>query len=450
MQKFYTDKISDHETNLIEVRVSEPEISIFSSKLNPHRTQSLVSGYCNEYKYFQIISIDIIKIIVLYFNHITYLNIKKPINYTSTYQSTKCRTRYNNNQILRLLSKYESGHIIYPFWKYNYNFIPPTTMTPNEIIDDIERFKDCLFEIKVTFVSSTNYIDINLTPKEAMKNVNNMVLRIRIFCVQNNKEIAQLINANESSVTTIENVKQLEITSDLFKISKNEIDIGIEIEILHILYKDNSYWAKWHYSLVEDAIKRHNIVNYNEWRKYFDSRCFKINDKHFYLLEKCLYYPQCDEYIYYQHLPEFIQFISYFCEEILSLPYDIIIIDRDYLRFSLRGRFKNGLKQALQHKRSGIKDDFKKALQGKPFYLAAAVRVKIGLKKALQDKKVYDTLSTPLPPETKFDEEEDNFVCDDTKLSKDLNHRRYRYRNKICKMHKSYSNNKKKFRYHRW
>ena len=407
------------ETHSIELSVSEPEISIFNTKLNPHRTESLVHGYCNECKYFQIISIDIIKIIVLYFNHITYFNIKKG---TVLYRLGKSPWRFD---IYNMLSIYQFD-LRYKLLleKYYRDCMPPTTITTNETIDNIERFKDFKFEVILVFDGQNNISRIKLTPKYKMKDVREMVLRIRIFCVQNDKEIVQLIKFEFNILFKI--CKQLQITSDLFQVNKNEIDIGAEIEILHILYEDNSYWAKWHYSLVTDvAINRRCMVHYNEWRKYLDSRCFKINDKHFYLLDEHSYWKQVFDaganaysfsaMFYGSNLPEIIKFIGYFCQEILLLPYDIIIIDRNCLQFSVRDRFQNGLKKSLLSRKA---------------YEIIRAQIEID-----DDSRVS------------LYEKENKHARVDPKL---FNTQRYKYQNKICKMHKSYSNNKKKFKYNRW
>ena len=61
----------------IEIKVSHPEISLFSSHLNPDRTHLLIHGYCNKDKYFQLVPLEIIKFIILYFNHIIYFNLRK-------------------------------------------------------------------------------------------------------------------------------------------------------------------------------------------------------------------------------------------------------------------------------------------------------------------------------------------------------------------------------------
>ena len=58
---------------------TSPETSLFSCKLNPNRTELLINGYCTKDRYFQIIPLEIIKLIILYFNHIVYFNIKNNI-----------------------------------------------------------------------------------------------------------------------------------------------------------------------------------------------------------------------------------------------------------------------------------------------------------------------------------------------------------------------------------
>ena len=75
------------------------------------------------------------------------------------------------------------------------------------------------------------------------------------------------------------------------------------------LYKSNCevVGAKSPYSFVGDVVKMSGTMHcykryYNEWREYFDSRCFKLHDNKYYLSDKKL-----------EH------FIKEYCEEMLSL-----------------------------------------------------------------------------------------------------------------------------------
>ena len=170
-------------------------ISFLPLKLNPDRTVALIKGYSSQWTYFQIISSDIIRLIGMYFNNITYFNISK-----------------NNGNV----------HCI-PLRTWN------RKRKPHQESISFDLYLDFLNGVMKQIVLRT----------EDMKNKISMLLRVRIFCVENGLELDKTFKCSFSRVY-IRDIQQLSIDA----LEPDSINIGIEVEVLHIAYEDGSYWPE--------------------------------------------------------------------------------------------------------------------------------------------------------------------------------------------------------------
>ena len=183
---------------------------------------------------------------------------------------------------------------------------------------------------------------------------------------------------------------------------KDKIVIGAEIEIVYILYENNSYWCKSPCSIFSNSMEKYGNMALDKWCKYFESRCFRVYNKVHVLFDN-----EYDHYLCRDYFCDLLcDFIGCYCVEIMRLSEDIIIFQSNDSR-SLFGR-----------------DCYKQLLQAK------------------MGKKEHE--KTLLPLETKQER------C--LRRSKVINkyEGRYSHQNKIGKRDKSYRNNTKKYQYNRW
>ena len=133
------------------LRGTEPETSLFDCKLTPHRTDHLINGYYSTYPHIQIPT-DIIKIIILYFNHITYYNPYDIDNINKTKRNRfkeVVSSRYNNfhkwfspeiwHMALALSLQYD------PSTKYQYQH--PNILIPKRKITHIQDIRHLEFQL---------------------------------------------------------------------------------------------------------------------------------------------------------------------------------------------------------------------------------------------------------------------------------------------------------------
>ena len=163
-----------------------------------------------------------------------------------------------------------------------------------------------------------------------------IVLRIRIFCVQNNQEIEAMLIIDSNDKIYIQGIDAHTLCDQL-----GTINIGVEIEILYILYEDNNSWSKYPYSWFSDIFDSETFIYYDEYKRCFDSRCFKVGDKHYYLSKR----NQIGESM------KFAEFIAYFCKEIKTLSYDIILLRDNQTSYPLIGEFQKELDLALKERK---------------------------------------------------------------------------------------------------
>ena len=439
----------------MQVPTTEVKSSLLSCKLNPKRTALLVKGYsdtseCN------LISIDIIKIIILYFNHIIYCKVNNILQLHQTdnlssfeddnFESAARSKILSIAEVLAMVT-YDPDYSEYSdfsdYWASNEDKYQQRELKPIEFSIKPGHHDRGLLRLRMT----QSHIDIS-----------KIVVRIRIFCVQNNKEVTKVLMIQNACYERICNVSQLDITHRLLQIPNNGLDIGAEIEVLYILYSHyGKYWAKWRYSWFSDVIHPKYLFANVASKRYFDSRCFMVNDKYYFLLDTP------------NEKRIFIEFISFHCDEIVRLLYDIILFESNDKQYSLFDTFGYDLNEAkcqklkIQRQAQNKKrmmllnhewkhDKRKKDLLN--VILGDSGVVKTGLmNKFVNDKfsKQYKaTIGMDLLCKKIFTDDElqiwDNAAVGQYKATKES---RY-YKNKAFKNHKSYRNNKQKHKYHRW
>ena len=232
-----TEKVIPVKSFSIQLAASHPESCLLSSRLTPDRTHLLINGYCNTDKHFNHVPLDIISMILLYFNHINYFNI-------------------NKNELMDGLGLAISID---------------DDVTSEELFDLIINFE--IYDIKTA----------ELRHKLCHSNISKMLIRFRIFCIENQKEFQKLLVCDAFC-----NVKQLTMASNLLKEIEyyDSVDCGVEIEIIDKMYKDDIHCTQL--ELLMDVVKNINGNFYDRWCRYFDI-CFsdKMDDVfQEYLLEK--------------------------------------------------------------------------------------------------------------------------------------------------------------------
>eukprot|EP01083_Nonionella_stella_P293885 999338_1 len=274
----------DEELDL-SLLITPTVFSFFDGKLTPKRSEMLVLGYCASHGYIEM-TLDLIRIVILFFNPLLYWTIRfdHVCHYTSIIRR---RPRFD----FRSWS-----------WGITVDFLPGTI---TDITDTIQYgFRNCSHASNYgNIFPSQDEFNISLTVnKICYKNVvyakvnskyddiQLIVIRIRIFCVENEQEIEKILvtkNNEEHKICSYsqdidDNLDYLAIDNESM-VGKN---IGFDADIQHILYADGNYWCKDPYSWFCDVIDGHAFVRdglSQTHLNYFNSRCFKINDTYYYL-----------------------------------------------------------------------------------------------------------------------------------------------------------------------
>ena len=387
------------------VVATEPETCLFDCKLNPYKTEMLITRYCNTHPYTKVLPIDIIKIIILFFNHIIYYNLNdinnmKEVKQYDFFPGGLFNTTPNPNAIRMMFNVY-TPYLWFNSLKLSIKYVSnaqylskhPLIITPDRIPNYQQDIYNFQFQISK---NGSNTFTLGMINKWDSLRIVCVVLRIRIFSVRNNKEIERLIIMNSNDKIDIAVDIDLQIS-----VEWRGSDIGSEIEILYILYKDNNYWSKYPYSWFSDAFDAdcNEFMFYDEYKKYFDSRCFKIGDKHYYVINPDTTVENMIENI------EFARFIGCFCKEIMTLSYDVLLLSDNRESIPLIETFQ------------------------------------VELKMALRERHIHEQIVRPLRRNRNHTQRRDKTT---------ENKRRFDYQKKVNKNHKTYCNNKKKYKYHRW
>eukprot|EP01083_Nonionella_stella_P293886 999341_1 len=306
----------DEELDL-SLLITPTVFSFFDGKLTPKRSEMLVLGYCASHGYIEM-TLDLIRIVILFFNPLLYWTIRfdHVCHYTSIIRR---RPRFD----FRSWS-----------WGITVDFLPGTI---TDITDTIQYgFRNCSHASNYgNIFPSQDEFNISLTVnKICYKNVvyakvnskyddiQLIVIRIRIFCVENEQEIEKILvtkNNEEHKICSYsqdidDNLDYLAIDNESM-VGKN---IGFDADIQHILYADGNYWCKDPYSWFCDVIDGHAFVRdglSQTHLNYFNSRCFKINDTYYYL---------CDSGTSKNN---FYSFACHYCPTFMQFPYDISLLD---------------------------------------------------------------------------------------------------------------------------
>eukprot|EP01084_Bolivina_argentea_P277778 474366_1 len=199
--------------------------SQFDCKLTPSKTELLIMGYSKLFAY-TFIPTDIIWFFIAYFNQIIYFKHKK------------------------------------------------CDISLNYIINS-----DLIFKI-----TRRNWGFFSLKLLNKMRSVTNIIIRIRLFCVQYFVETHEIIQ--------ISGATPIELRMKHGKWSNS--DIGIEIETLHIEWNNGNIWSKWSYPWTNNLNDMQLFTNDNWFREHFNSYCFGVNGKYYLAKEPTLkYYTKC-------------------------------------------------------------------------------------------------------------------------------------------------------------
>ena len=217
--------------------------SLFDCKLNPSRMRSLMDGYavlCIQ----TYVTIDIIKLLISYFNHILYWD-----------RSQKLRSADSINL------EYKINNII------------------------IFRIMDYVSHFKVEIASNLDRID----------EISHAVFRMRIFSMDNRAE-----EFNKICQITTESYESSNISfASKHGFHKASI-MGLEIELLRMEYslnrqrdRDDLYrnlfpltrsWTKWKYPFNEDVVDKQLYENDDYFRDRFGPNCFGVDGKYYLFL----------------------------------------------------------------------------------------------------------------------------------------------------------------------
>ena len=303
----------------------------------------MVIKYCNIHQY---IPLDIIKVIIIFFNHIIYYQLNP-----------------NNLHKAEEFPDVVDWNIPFPatdFWMFqrhtlhyksnaDYAYNQPSVIIPDKsqnIINHSQEFMGFEFELSPN-ISHSFTLQMIEGWDDSM--INNIVLRLRIFCVQNNREINSIVMINSDEKVSINNsdITQLQVFESKYdhdgesELDDEIKDIGAEIEIVHILYNDNNYWSRYPYSWFGDVVngeKKNEMMYYGEYKKYFDSRSFKIGEECYYLLNEDGAESELEK------------FMGCYCKEMKLLSNDIVLLRDNGRRDLLFKRYGDGLNVALKER----------------------------------------------------------------------------------------------------
>eukprot|EP01083_Nonionella_stella_P093677 262605_1 len=198
----------------------------------------------------------------------------------------------------------------------------------NPMIDIFDMF------FRVRNKSHDIYLELN-----DLSGVKWMTIRIRMFCVETEQEIEKIVVMEPYEEYTICSYETL----DVFKFgSPWNLNIGTQVEIVHILYSDGDYWSKSPYSWFSHVV---DLRLSGKCINYHNARCFRINDQYYYQMDNSYY---------------FYGFVGFYANEFTTLPYDIILLEHDEFpsqrlsHYFQTTKFRNRLKPLEQHHRVDI------------------------------------------------------------------------------------------------
>eukprot|EP01083_Nonionella_stella_P210805 762803_1 len=367
----------------LEVPVTASIASFFDCKLNPKRSHRLVTRYCSTHGYCEM-AMDVISIIILFFNPCLYWKTDQlqSVNELSFGKfSHFSGDEFSFYIVPRLLSW---GSIPIQFGS-----VPTFTIsTVDEHEEMMERYS-CegnaanTYPITDTFNmvftvrndSSDVYLELN-----DLCQITSMTIRVRLFCVETGQEIVKILVVGpyeEYKVCNYEAIGAL----------KCDLNIGTQVEIVHMLYQNEDYCSKCPYSLFSHVV---DLRLSGQCINYHNARCFRINDQHYYLMDTA----NCSELFY--------EFVDFYANEFSTLPYDIVLLENDdgsqsqsrlsdYLKTN---KFRNHLKPSQQYRR----EDILKVMARDLDLLKVSSQCKSSFKyKKRQGKKVYHDRSKKPP-----------------------------------------------------
>eukprot|EP01083_Nonionella_stella_P210806 762804_1 len=385
----------------LEVPVTASIASFFDCKLNPKRSHRLVTRYCSTHGYCEM-AMDVISIIILFFNQCLYwktyqLQLLKQESHKDFIISTRkihyLIDQYTNHSerqmpIASYIIQYYDSRRAELGWagspgRYTYIFntlgehedimesysSDGYAVNTNPMIDIFDMF------FRVRNKSHDIYLELN-----DLSGVKWMTIRIRMFCVETEQEIVKVLVVapyEEYKICNYEAIGAL----------NSNLNIGAQVEIVHILYQNNDYWSQCPYSWFSHVV---DLRLSGQCINYHNARCFRINDQHYYLMDTA----NCSELFY--------EFVDFYANEFSTLPYDIVLLENDdgsqsqsrlsdYLKTN---KFRNHLKPSQQYRR----EDILKVMARDLDLLKVSSQCKSSFKyKKRQGKKVYHDRSKKPP-----------------------------------------------------
>eukprot|EP01083_Nonionella_stella_P135805 413126_1 len=237
------------ELSLSSLLITPTVFSFFDGKLTPKRSEMLVLGYCANHGYIEI-TLDLIRIVILFFNPLLYWTIRfDHVCHRFDFRSIIIRRRHRFD--FRSWS-----------WGITVDFLPGTI---TDITDTIQYgFRNCShasnygnifpsqdeFNISLTVNKNVVYAKVN----SKYDDIQLIVIRIRIFCVENEQEIEKILvtknNKKHKICSYSHQYYSFHQDSDDNPLDYLAIDnesmvgknIGFDADIQHILYADGNYW----------------------------------------------------------------------------------------------------------------------------------------------------------------------------------------------------------------
>eukprot|EP01084_Bolivina_argentea_P223912 378739_1 len=304
----------------MELVVSATRASYFNCKLTPKRTEMLIISYCNIYKQIKM-PMDLICIIILYFNQLLYWKQKSMKTYNIPQSNEdglgllyQAPATADDDLYYKLNKRYDTFITTYLMvWKSakKYIFQKSVIYWVLRGLDEVSNIYPSLNNFKFG-VTDANCINLELM--NGWNIIQSIVFRVRLFCIENGVEIRKLINlTSENKSIDICNHRELDKSHN-----SDDVNIGCQVEILHILYRDDNYWSKYPYSWFNYMIDAKIFIRDNllsTYVNYFNSRCFKVDEKYYYLMNSV------------NAKLRFFQFIHHYFIEAKKLPFDIILLN---------------------------------------------------------------------------------------------------------------------------
>eukprot|EP01084_Bolivina_argentea_P156541 272837_1 len=372
--------------------------SSFSCKFTPNRTESLIIGYCCINGYSKI-SMDLIRIIILFFNQLLYWKINIDSILLPFRQKLRhCYSINGSDSMLQLYEPYDP-----PMFRMLLRMDLNKITNLSNIYPNPNTFNfEFMVKVSSVFVQLQNKYD----------EIESIVLRIRIFCVENKQEIEKILIITSKEYMQICNYSDIQVNFESFEnILEECMNIGTDLEILHILYSDGNYWSNRPYSWFADIINGNIFLRDKMEYKhinYFNSLCFMIDNQHYYLLDTGKK----------RHI--FFAFIKHYCKEIMGLPYDILLLKENDLITSLFDYLSKSVSnESVFHLNVTKRDQYERKMNKREAQRQAQ----------RQEQCIIDKHFSKI---------------------KTNNRRKYQRERGSSKIEKMYRNNKRKYQYNRW